>query len=306
MRMFKDIYKEANKKIPINPKIIEDTENKIVQQSKGFTYKYKVFNRYKIAAIPICLVVILSLVVGIPHILNQTNDMHIVQPPHMKRPAPMEFQYPIDIKSNSNPLHINQEFTIESIEKNWEGSSTKLFYLKDNDSNTDELMYKHVLPSDSTLIGTAVIVQGQWCFKWKVPEEINTNGYGSFYIAAQSDKGIISGVRIQTLHYNSFDISPKEASLGQEVKYSISGFQEGCTMEIYLLQVKPGISPGERIKTLGNFKNTNGSLSSSFKLTESIDGNKITPGQYIIQATIIPKDEAKENRQAVFGYFNVN
>jgi hypothetical protein len=217
----------------------------------------------------------------------------------------MPFEYPIEIKAYSYPLHFNEEFTIQSKEKLWEGNTVNLYYIEYNQSNITELMYKHELPSDNKLIGAAEIKQGIFNFQWKVPRNAIKKEDWCFYIAAKSDKGIISGVMVETLAYKGFKISPKNVNIGQTVKYTIAGFSWGCTFEVYLLQVKPGIIPGERISTLGIFKKTNGSISSSFKLPKTIENTSILPGQYIIEAIIIPKDENTHPRQVVYAYINV-
>jgi hypothetical protein len=300
--MFKDIYKRANNKISIKPQLMQNTSNKVNKQFKGISEKHKIFNRYRMSTIPVCLAIVLCLVMGIPRILGNPSIIptpHSSSGPAPKGPIPKPFEYPIEIKSDSYPLHLNQEFIIKTKERNWEGSNVRIYYLDNNEQNTNELMFNHVLPKDSKLIGSEGISQGQWRYKWQVPKYINEKGYGSFYIIAKSDKDIISGVIVYTLPYNNFDISPKDVSVGQEVKYNISGFPKGCSIEIHLN------IPGKRIATLGIFKNTNGSLTSSFRLPEVIEGNKITPGQYEIQATMIPKDEKKEIRQAIFADFNV-
>lgn len=218
-------------------------------------------------------------------------------------PAPMPFEYPVEIKSNSYPLHSNEEFTIQSQGKGWKGSSASIYYLESNESNANELIYKHSLPQNSRLIGTAEIKQGQFKFKWQVPKDSVRKGYGIFYIGIKSDKGIVSGVRVESLPYNGFEISPKDVSIGQMINYNITGFPKGCTLEVYLQQV----NTSTRISTLGIFKKTNGSVASSFKLSQSIGDTKIKPGQYEIQVTMIPKDETKDKlpRWAVFAYFNV-
>jgi len=223
--------------------------------------------------------------------------------PVAKGPAPKPFEYPIEIKSDSYPLHLNQEFTIQTTERNWEGSSANIYYLESNESNENELIYKHILPQNNRLIGTAEIKQGQFKFKWQVPKDSIKKGYGTFYIGIQSDKGIVSGVMVEALPYNGFEISPKDVSIGQMINYNITGFPKGCTLEVYLQQV----NTSTRISTLGIFKKTNGSVASSFKLSKSIGDTKIKPGQYEIQVTMIPKDENKNKvpRRAVFAYFNV-
>ena len=214
-------------------------------------------------------------------------------------PAPMPFKYPVEIKSDSYPLHSNEEFTIQSQDKGWKGSSASIYYLESNESNNNDLIYKHILPQNNRLIGKAEIKQGQFKFKWQVPKDSIKN----FYIGIKSDKGIVSGVMVETLPYNGFEISPKDVSIGQMINYNITGFPKGCTLEVYLQQVNTSTT----ISTLGIFKNTNGSVASSFKLSKSIGDTKIKPGQYEIQVTMIPKDENKNKvpRWAVFAYFNV-
>jgi len=218
-------------------------------------------------------------------------------------PAPMPFEYPVEIKSNSYPLHSNEEFIIQSQGNGWKGSSASIYYLENNESNADELIYKHSLPQNNRLIGTAEIKQGQIKFKWQVPKESIKKEYGTFYIGIQSDKGIVSGVMVETLPYNGFEISPKDVTIGQIINYNITGFPNGCTLEVYLQQV----NLSKRISTLGIFKKTNGSVASSFKLSQSIGDTKIKSGQYEIQVIMIPKDESKNKvpRWAVFAYFNV-
>ena len=47
----------------------------------------------------------------------------------------MSFKYPVEIKSDSYPLHSNEEFIIQSQVKGWKGSSVSIYYLEGNDSN---------------------------------------------------------------------------------------------------------------------------------------------------------------------------
>ena len=215
---------------------------------------------------------------------------------------PMPFKYPIEIKSDSYPLHANEEFTIQSQVKGWKGSSVSIYYLESNELNENELIYKHIIPQNKRLIGTAEIIRGQFKFKWKVPKNSIKKGDGTFYIGIQSDKGIVSGATVYTYPYNGFEISPRDASIGNIINYNITGLPEGCTLKVYLQQVKPSST---MISTLGIFEKTNGSIASSFKLSQSIGATKIEPGQYEIRVIMIPKDENKVPRWIVFSYFNV-
>lgn len=215
----------------------------------------------------------------------------------------MSFKYPVEIKSDSYPLHLNEEFIIQSQVKGWKGSSVSIYYLEGNDSNYTELMYNHDIPQKNRLIGTAEIKQGQFRFKWQAPKDSIKKGDGTFYIGIQSDKGIVSGVAVATHPYNRFEISPKNASIGNIINYNITGLPEGCTLKGYLDQVNP--STLTLISSLGIFKETNGSIASSFKLSQSIGATKIKPGQYQIRVIVIPKDENKVPRWMVLAYFNV-
>lgn len=248
-----------------------------------------------------CAILLIGIgtVIYLTHKQPKATEQPVV---HRSGPAPLAFDYPIEVKADSYPLHAQEEFIIQPKDKAWEGSLLNIYYVE---ANLNELFYKHLLPSDNKLLGNVEINGGQWSFKWQAPEEVNKDGYANFYIAVKSDLGVVSGTPVETLPYGKFTISPVSAAVGQKIQYSIEGFQKGCTMEVYLIQVKPNIVPGETIGTLGTFKKTNGSISSTFTLSEEIEGHKITPGQYIIQATIIPKNEEKEPRQAVFAYFNV-
>lgn len=68
--MFKDVYKSANKKISIKTGLVENTESKISEQLKYASDKHKIYFGYRKAVIPICAVVVLFIIIGIPGFLN--------------------------------------------------------------------------------------------------------------------------------------------------------------------------------------------------------------------------------------------
>jgi len=220
-------------------------------------------------------------------------------------PAPIGFEYPIEIKSACYPMHPNEDFIIQPKVKSWSGKEVRIYFLSEDSDNGNELLYKHILPSDAKLIGKVPIINNEWHFKWKAQKNKIKKGVECFYVIAISNNGVISGERLDVLQYDKFEISPKTPNTGGTASYSGSGFPNGCCVEVELMKIIPGIYPGETIAQLGSFHRTNGSFSNSFSLDQQQYGHDITPGHYILEAIIIPKDESKEARSAVMLNFDV-
>jgi hypothetical protein len=78
--MFKDVYKSANKKIPLNPALLEKAKNNSNHRNTNDSSKYSFFKNHKLIAIPVLSLIILCIIFARttiyrePNVLNKNNQ----------------------------------------------------------------------------------------------------------------------------------------------------------------------------------------------------------------------------------------
>lgn len=207
--------------------------------------------------------------------------------------APSEFAYPLQVKSETYPVHPNQTIIIQPRGRTWTGEKVELYYISDIDTNRNELLYRKVLPSNVQHIGTASIHNGEWSFQWKVPENVNSDSFGSFLIAAQSDIGTLSGIRVDTLSYNKLELSSTAVRIGEQAQLSGAGFPLNSDVKIELIKDE-SLKSDNVIVSLGYIHVANGSFTFPFSLSKEMSGHQISPGPYKIQLIIMPPNQQRE------------
>ncbi|MDP4094324.1 MAG: hypothetical protein Q8920_13290 [Bacillota bacterium] len=228
--------------------------------------------------------------------VDSNNDLI----PGRAKPAPLPYSFPIEIATESYPVHPNQILTIKPKGQEWNGDKVKLYYVPETELSEDQLLYKKALPEDAQYIGETSIADGKWSFEWQAPSLQKDGRYGSFLIAALADDGTLSCTRLETLVYDKLELSPSTVKIGQKVELSGTGFPNG---DVRIDILKNSDDKGTVLQaTIGMLHSTKDSFSFSFELSPEINGYVIKSGLYQIQAVIIPKDQPREG---VFVNLNV-
>lgn len=228
---------------------------------------------------------------------NETTQKQIASaannegiPLNAKLPVPRPFKYPIEIKSDTYPISSNHSFVIEPKDKTWPGKNLKVYYIPGSGDNQYDLEYKKVLPSDAVLLGTTVINQGKWSYNCRVPAQNAGFRTNIFYIAVLNDEGILSGINVESLNYDKFEIYPKNPRKGEQtIQYRISGLPAGYKAMLSLYKFNP--TPWELVTKSDFIEVKDGEISSSFKFSKST----VTAGEYRIEVRMEPIDWNKED-----------
>lgn len=231
---------------------------------------------------------------------SKSNGTNTQTPPISHGPAiPISFEHPIQIKGETYPFHSDQEIVIQPKNNDWIGKNVTLYRILPSatQEETNKFLMEKVLPTDVEKIGTIAIKNGTWSFPWKVPNQNEKNKYGGFWIAVESDSGIVSGTSGATFDYKKLQLSPSNVEIGMQVKVTGEGFHKDSDIEIYLERDEPQIHTN-RLAKLGSLHTKDGSFSYAFELSKEMDGHEITKGEYIIGFIVIPKNEQRERVDA--------